>query len=155
MPTPLRVTFDTNTYTPIARPQLSKIITAGWPPTKDRILSKRRRLAWWYIQWCIRKLRIQAGIPEAAFMAEVLPNVSRVDLLLATGTNQARPAIPAGRQGLIKEALELGLRVLHGSRIAYGEVFGFDEVHWAADDRVPWGGTSDSEGRLSRDHFWS
>src|ERR1700719_2736751 len=72
---PIRVTFDTNAYSPVTRPQLSRIITTGWPLTADRLLSKKRRVAWWYIKWCIRHGRIRAAIPEAAFAAEVLPNV--------------------------------------------------------------------------------
>jgi hypothetical protein len=67
---PIRVTFDTNAYSPVTRPQLSKIITTGWPLTAARLLSKKRRVAWWYIKWCIRHGRIRAAIPEAAFAAE-------------------------------------------------------------------------------------
>jgi hypothetical protein len=56
---PIRVSFDTNAYSPVTRPQLGKIVMTGWwPLTRDRILSKKRRLAWWYIQWCIRRGRI-------------------------------------------------------------------------------------------------
>ena len=38
---PIRVTFDTRPYGSVTRPQLSKIITTGWPLTPDRLLSKK------------------------------------------------------------------------------------------------------------------
>ena len=135
--TPIRVTFDTNAYSPVTRPQLSKIITTGWPLTPDRLLSKKRRIVWWYINWCIRRGRIQAAIPEAAFAAEVLPNVDRLDLILAIGTRKAATiaVIPVGRLALIREAFKLGFRVLHGARIAYGELVQVQTDQWAPDDR--------------------
>jgi hypothetical protein len=136
---PIRVTFDTRPYGSVTRPQLSKIITTGWPPTPDRLLSKKRRVAWWYIKWCIRRGRIRAAIPEAAFAAEVLPNVDRISLLLAVGTPKAAspPLIPEGRRALIQEAFRLGFRALHGARIAYGDLVGVQASQWAQDDNFP------------------
>ena len=58
---PIRVTFDTGPYSSVTRPALSKIITTGWPLTPDRLLSKKRRVARWYIKWCIRRGRIRAA----------------------------------------------------------------------------------------------
>jgi hypothetical protein len=43
---PIRVSFDTNAYSPVTRPQVIKIITTGWPLTPDRLLSKKRRIVW-------------------------------------------------------------------------------------------------------------
>lgn len=136
---PIRVSFDTNAYSPVTRPRMSKIVTTGWwPLTADRILSKKRRIAWWYIRWCIRRGRIRAAIPEAAFAAEVLPNVDRIDFLLAIGTPRAAnpPSIPEGRRRLIQEAFALGFRVLRGGRIAYGEIVGVRDGQWAVDDDI-------------------
>lgn len=117
---PIRVSFDTNAYSSVTRPQLGKIVTTGWwPLTRARILSKKRRLAWWYIQWCIGRGRLRAGIPEAAFAAEVLPNANRIDLQLATGTPRAADPQPitSGRRELIREAFALGFRAQRGGRI--------------------------------------
>jgi hypothetical protein len=136
---PIRVSFDTNAYSPVTRPQLTRIITTGWwPLTADRLLSKKRRIAWWYIRWCIRRGRIQAAIPEAAFAAEVLPNVDRIDFLLAIGTPRAAnpPPIPEGRRRLIQEAFSSGFRVLHGGRIGYGEIVNVPPEQWAPDDDI-------------------
>ena len=66
MRTPIAVTFDTNTYSTIADPKISRLLEKWWPLNRDRWESKKRRLAWWYIQRCIHKGRIRAGIPEAA-----------------------------------------------------------------------------------------
>jgi hypothetical protein len=136
---PIRVTFDTGPYSSATRPALSKIITTGWPLTPDRLLSKKRRVAWWYIKWCIRRGRIRAAIPEAAFAAEVLPNEDRISLLLAVGTPKAAspPLIPEGRRALIHEAFRLGFRALHGARIAYGDLVGVQANQWAQDDDFP------------------
>jgi hypothetical protein len=152
---PIRVSFDTNAYSPVTRPQLGKIVTTGWwPLTRDRILSKKRRLAWWYIQWCIRRGRICAGIPEAAFAAEVLPNVNRIDFLLAIGTPRAAAPQPitSGRRELIREAFALGFRVQHGGRIAYGEIVDVQRDQWAADDKIDIRDRQDRHSKFVR-HF--
>jgi hypothetical protein len=136
---PIRVTFDTGPYSSVTRPQLSKIITTGWPLTPDRLLSKKRRVAWWYIKWCIRRGRIRAAIPEAAFAAEVLPNADRISLLLAVGTPKAAspPPIREVRRALIQAAFRLGFRALRGARISYGELVGVQTSQWAQDDNFP------------------
>ncbi len=136
---PIRITFDTNAYSSITQPQLTKLITTGWPLTPDRRHSKLRRIACWYINWCIRRGRIVAAIPEAAFAAEVLPNVDRIDLILAIGTSKAAnpPPIPEGRRALIQRALAMGFRVQRGARIAYGELVGVQRNQWASDDVFP------------------
>lgn len=136
---PIRISFDTNAYSPVTRPQLIKIITTGWwPLTRDRLLSKKRRIAWWYIRWCICRGRIRAAIPEVAFAAEVLPNVDRIDFLLAIGTPRAATPspIPDGRRRLIQEAFSSGFRVLHGGRIGYGEIVNVLPGQWVADDDI-------------------
>jgi signal transduction histidine kinase len=136
--TPLFVSFDTNAYSPVVRPQLGKVFTTGWwPLSRDRMLSKKRRIAWCYVQRCVRLGRIRAAIPEAAFASEVLPNAERIDFLLAVGTPRAAipPTIPDGRRALIKEAFGLGFTVLHAGRIGYGEIVGVSENQWARDER--------------------
>ena len=107
---PLFVTFDANTYSPVTRPQLNKIVTTGWPLTRARILSKRRRIAAWYFSWCIRRRRIRAGISEAALPAEAMQNSDRIKLLVATGTPRFRymPA-PEGLKAIVRDALEVGI----------------------------------------------
>jgi hypothetical protein len=152
MRTPIAVTFDTNTYSTIANPQIGRLRQKWWPMTRDRWLSKKRRLACWYIQWCIRKGRIRAGIPEAAFAAESLQNTQRVDLLLAVGTSTPPPAIPAVRQEIILQALQVGFRAMHGPRIGYGALPTFDLAHWAADERYPIGERQDRMSAFIR-HF--
>jgi hypothetical protein len=134
---PLYVTFDTNTYSPVAKPQLVKILQKNWPLTPDRLRSKKVRLAWWYLQLCIRKGRIVAAIPEALLAAEAHSNTDRVSLLLAVGTPKPRPAIPAIRRDLVRRALAVGFRVLHNPRIAYGAVFELRAGDWAHDLRFP------------------
>ncbi len=89
-PTPLRITFDTNTYGKVAYPYLIRAITAGWIPlTKDRRKSKLERAASWYLKWCVRRGRIRAAISEGVLSAEALPNAYRLTLLLAVGTPNA------------------------------------------------------------------
>src|SRR5258708_12168621 len=138
-PSPIRITFDTNAYSPITQPQLTRLITTGWRLTSDRRKSKLRRISSWYFNWCIRRGRILAAIPEAAFAAEVLQNIERIDLILAIGTSKAAnpPPIPEGRRALIQKALGMGFRVQHGARIAYGELVGVQRGQWASDDLFP------------------
>jgi hypothetical protein len=152
MKAPITVTFDTNTYSGIARPQLGKLFSKILPLTRDRLQSKRRRLAWWYIQWCIRKGRIRAGIPEAAFAAEALQNSDRVDLLLAVGTASPRPVIPQIRMTVIWRALQVGFRVMTGSRIAYGALPPINPSERAPDENYPIRERQDRMSRFIR-HF--
>lgn len=133
MKAPIAVTFDTNTYSTIADPKIGRLLEKWWPYNKDRWKSKKRRVCWWYIQRCIRKGRINAAIPEAAFAAESLRNTDRVDLLLSIGTSTQPPSIPPTRQEVISAALETGFRIMHGSRIGYGAQPKFAPGDWAAD----------------------
>lgn len=139
MNTPIAVTFDTNTYSTIADPKIARLLEKWWPLDKDRWGSKKRRIAWWYIQRCIRKGRILAAIPEAAFAAESLKNTDRVDLLLSIGTKSPPPSIPPTREKIIAAALATGFRILHCPRISYGALPAFTEAHWAPDTRYPIG----------------
>jgi hypothetical protein len=136
---PIGVTFDTGAYSRVTRPRLSKIITTGWPLTADRLFSKKSRIVWWYVKWCIRRGRIRAAIPEAAFAAEVLPNEDRIGLILAVGTRRAAnpPPIPEGRRALIQAAFRQGFRALRGGRIAYGDLVGVQASQWAQDENFP------------------
>ena len=151
---PIRITFDTNTYSPITRPQLRKAITTGWPLTPDRWLSKKKRVAWWYINWCIRRGRIVAGIPEAAFAAEVMPNVDRVAFIAAVGTPKVTTLITItdGRRALIQEAFRVGFRALHGARITYGQLVGVRADQWAPNGRFSLGDIQDRQSKFVR-HF--
>jgi hypothetical protein len=135
--TPIAVTFDTNIYSTIADPKIGRLLERLWSFDRNRWQSKKRRIAWWYIQRCIRKGRIHAAIPEAAFAAESLRNTDRVDLLLTVGTKTQRPAIPATRQEIIAAALATGFRVMHGPRIRYGALPTFGPADWAPDTRYP------------------
>jgi hypothetical protein len=133
---PLRVSFDTNAYSVVVRPQIIRVFTRGLKWTAGQRRSKKERVVWLYLQWCVRQGRIIAGIPEAAFQAEVLPHVDRIAFLLKIGTPAAAalPQIPAGRVALIRKAFKLGFRLLRGGRIAYGAVFDVAADDWAADD---------------------
>lgn len=139
MKTPIAVTFDTNTYSTIADPKIGRLLEKLWPLDRDRWRSKKQRIAWWYIQRCIRKNRINAAIPEAAFAAESLRNTDRVDLLLTVGTKTPPPNIPATRQEIIAAALATGFRIMHGPRIGYGALPTFGPADWAPDTRYPIG----------------
>jgi hypothetical protein len=137
MAAPITVTFDTNTYSTIADPKIGRLLEKWWPLDQDRWESKRRRIACWYLQHCIRKGRIEAAIPEAAFAAESLRNTDRVDLLLSIGTKRPPPTIPATRREIIAAALATGFRILHGPRIGYGALPTFTQADWAPDKRYP------------------
>ena len=152
MKTPIAVTFDTNTYSTIADPKIGRLLEKWWPLNRDRWESKKRRIAWWYIQRCIRKGRIHAGIPEAAFAAESLKNTDRVDLLLAVGTGTRPPAIPQIRQEIIEAALATGFWIMHGPRIGYGALPAFGPADWAPDTRYPIGERQARMSAFSR-HF--
>lgn len=152
MRTPIAVTFDTNTYSTIADPKIARLLEKWWPLDRDRWESKKRRFAWWYIQRCISKGRILAGIPEAAFAAESLRNTDRVDLLLTVGTKTPPPAVPPTRQEIIAAALATGFRIMHGPRIGYGALPTFGPADWASDTRYPIGNRQDRMSAFIR-HF--
>lgn len=152
MMTPVAVTFDTNTYSTIADPKISRLLEKWWPLDQDRWQSKKRRVACWYIQRCVRKGRITAAIPEAALAAESLRNQDRVDLLLSIGTNSRSPTIPPTRQEIIAAALATGFRILHGPRIGYGAVPTLTDADWALDTRHPIGERQKRMGAFVR-HF--
>jgi hypothetical protein len=132
---PVRVTFDTNTYSVAARPQLGRIFSSIWPVSKDRLKSIRDRFCWWYLNWCIRRGRIIAGIPEATLKSEVLPNVERVSALLAVGTAAAAtpPTIPETRRQIIEAAFDTGFAVLRSPRISWGALYPVPPEWWALD----------------------
>lgn len=117
------VTFDTNTYSNIAHPQPRRLLEKWRPLTRDRLKSKKQRIAWWYLSRCIRTGRIVAGIPEALLATEALQKVSRVQLILAVGTKAPRPPVPQGRIDLIEKALKLGFRVMGMPRIAHPPLY--------------------------------
>jgi hypothetical protein len=131
----LRVTFDTNTYSVVARPQIGRIFSKFWPLDKDRMVSMRNRACWWYLNWCIRRGRIIAAIPEASLKAEVLPNVQRVSALLAVGTAAAAtpPTIAPTRLEIIQAAFDMGFLVLRSPRIAWGALYPVPPERWAPD----------------------
>jgi hypothetical protein len=131
---PILVTFDTNSYSAVARPQVARLFTKLRPLSWARWTERLVRV---YVQWCIRRGRIVAAIPEAAFEAEVFRNIDRIDLILAIGTPRAAqlPKIPDVRRMIIDKAFEIGFRVMHGGRISYGEMIGVRLDQWAADQR--------------------
>lgn len=146
---PLYVTFDTNTYSSIANPQPRKLLEKWWPLDRDRWQSKKLRVKWWYIAQCIRKGRVVAGIPEALLATEALPNVSRIALLLSAGTPTPRPPVPAVRIKLIRQAIDLGFRVMHMPRIGHPSTYQVAVEEWSLDVRF-----SQSD-RLNRSHLFS
>jgi hypothetical protein len=131
----LRVTFDTNTYSAVGRPQINRIFSKLWPLDRARLKSMRDRACWWYLNWCIRRDRIIAAIPEPALKAEVLPNAQRVSALLAVGTSAAAmpPTIPPTRQEIIQAAFDTGFFVLRSPRIAWGALYPVPPERWAPD----------------------
>jgi len=122
---PIRTTFDTNTYSVVARPQVNRILINLWPLNRNRLNSIRDRLCWWYLNWCIRRGRIVAVIPEGVLKAEVLPIADRVSALLAIGTAEAAntPRIGQTRLEIIQAAFDAGFRVLRSPRIAWGALY--------------------------------
>jgi hypothetical protein len=132
---PIRVTFDSNTYSVVGRPQLSRLSRNVWPPSKQRLKSMRNRLCWWYLNWCIRRGRIIAGIPEGALKAEVLRNNDRLTALLAVGTPAAAalPEIAPTRQQIIAAAFATGFVVLRSPRISWGTLVAIPEGRRAPD----------------------
>jgi hypothetical protein len=135
MKTPLRVTFDTNTYSAVGRPQIDRIFSKLWPFDRTRFRSMRDRACWWYLNWCIRRGRIIAAIPEPTLKAEVLPNVQRVSALLAVGTQAAAtaPPIPPTRHDIIQAAFNTGFLVLRSPRIGWGSLYPVPPDRWAPD----------------------
>ena len=131
----LFVTFDTNTYSCIANPQPRKLLEKWAPMTRDRWKSKKQRVAWWYLSRCIRTGRIVAGIPEALLATEALQKVSRVQLLLAVGTQAPRPLVPQPRIDLIGKAIRLGFRVMRMPRIGHPPLYAVQDKERAVDAR--------------------
>jgi hypothetical protein len=154
VPAPLRVTFDTNTYSVVARPQLGRTFRNVWPVSKDRLKSIGNRLCWWYLNWCIGRGRIIAGLPEATLKAEVLPNVQRVSALLAVGTAAAAtpPTIPETRRQLIEAAFDTGFTVLRSPRISWGALYPVPQERWASDAIYSQSDRLDRESKFVR-HF--
>ncbi|MBL8714262.1 MAG: hypothetical protein JNM12_15330 [Alphaproteobacteria bacterium] len=133
---PICATFDTNTYSTVARPQFTKAFSK-LPINRDRLNSFIKRVHCLYLNWCIRRGRIVAGLPEPALSAEVLKIVDRIALLINVGTPQASnpPAVPATREEIIKAAFKTGFHVLRYPRIGYGAVYAVDK-HLFAVDRI-------------------
>ena len=136
MRTPVKTTFDTNTYSVVARPQVKRLVVNLWPLNRNRLKSIRDRLCWWYLNWCIRRGRIVAAIPEGVLKAEVVPIAERVSALLAVGTAAAAnaPRIGQTRLEIIRAAFDTGFRVLRSPRIAWGALFPVPEERWAPDE---------------------
>lgn len=148
----LFVTFDTNTYSSIANPQARKLLVKWRPMTRDRWKSKKQRIAWMYLNRCISKGRIVAGIPEALLATEALQQVSRVQLLLAVGTRASRPPIPQVRIELIRKAMKLGFKVMGMPRIAHPPLYEPTEDERAYDVRHTLGQRIDRAHAFGR-HF--
>jgi len=131
----LRVTFDTNTYSAVGRPQIDRILSKLRPLDRVRLKSMRDRACWWYLNWCVRRGRIIAAIPEASLKTEVLPNVQRVSALLAVGTPAAAtpPSIPPTRLEIIQAAFDAGFMVLRSPRISWGALYPVPPERWAPD----------------------
>lgn len=131
----LFVTFDTNTYTVIADPQPGKLLQKWWPMTRDRWRSKKQRIIWMYLNHCIRRGRIVAGIPEALLATEALAKISRVKLLLAVGTSAPPPSIPQVRINIIGKAIRIGFKVLAMPRIGHPPLYTPTKAEKAVDLR--------------------
>jgi hypothetical protein len=116
---PLYVTFDTNAYSVVARPQIGRTLTNFWPLNGDRIQSIINRICWWYLNRCIRKGRIIAGISQASLRLEALRNANRVQLLSATGRRPHGLVVPGIRAEIIRSALAIGMKILHSNRISF------------------------------------
>jgi hypothetical protein len=131
------VTFDTNAYSVVARPQVRRLFSKLWPLNRARLTSIRDRLCWWYVNWCVRSGRVIAAIPEGCLKAEIVPNVDRVALLFSIGTSAAKnlPAIPPIRQEIMRAAFDVGFVVLHSPRIGWGASVEIDRAQWAPDAR--------------------
>jgi hypothetical protein len=95
----------------------------------------RDRACWWYLNWCVRRGRIIAVIPEPTLKAEVLFNTQRVSALLAVGTAAAAtpPAIPPTGREIIEAAFDAGFLVLRSPRIAWGTLYSVPPERWAPD----------------------
>lgn len=148
----LFVTFDTNTYSRIADPQPRKLFQKWWPMTRDRWRSKKQRIAWMYLNRCIQKGRIVAGIPEALLATEALEKISRVQLLMAVGTNAPRPNIPQGRIDLIGKAIMIGFKVMGMPRIGHPPLYTPTDEEKAQDLRYNLGERIDRSHAFGR-HF--
>lgn len=132
---PLYVTFDTNSYSRVARPQIARLFNKTWPLTPDRIHSMAHRTYRWYLNRCIRKGRIVAAIAELSLQAEVLPNEMRVALIVSAGRRPHGLVVPPDRASLIQSALNMGFRILRNNRIAYAAVYPLTDADWAIDRR--------------------
>ncbi len=130
----LHVTFDTNTYSSIARPNIARLLSKLVPIGKVSWESRLRRLSWWYLRLSIRRGRIIAGIPEALLATEALSNKDRVALLLAVGTPAPRPPVPAGRLEIIAEAFTVGFRVQRMPRIGHPPLVELSDADYLPDE---------------------
>lgn len=130
---PLYVTFDTNAYSDVAQPRLLRIFTKIWSRNPAIWSHKLYRLQSWYLNRCVRLGRIVACIPEPALKVEVIPQTTRISLLIGTGTVNALspPAIDPIRQKIIESAFDSGFSVLRSPRIAYGAVYPVPVTRWA------------------------
>jgi hypothetical protein len=83
-----------------------------------------------------------------------MPNVDRVAFIAAVGTPKVTTlvTITDGRRALIQEAFRIGFRVLHGPRIAYGQLVGVQADQWASNGCFSLGDIQDRQSKFIR-HF--
>lgn len=120
----MRVTLDTNVFGPVASPEL-------YPDAPQRVALDK-------ICKQTEEGRIQAFISEASLTMEGLTHTDRIDVFIrAWATKQypiELPELPEPRKEVVRNALSLGLKVLHVPRIAIGSFYELSDKDWAADD---------------------
>jgi hypothetical protein len=114
---------------------MGRFFSKLWPISRQRLKAMRDRLCWWYLNWCIARGRIVAGIPEGVLKAEIIPTTDRVTLLLGIGTSAAStpPDIAETRKLIIQAAFDSGFRVLHSPAIGWGATVKIPDGRWMAD----------------------
>lgn len=153
-PKKLFVTFDTNVYSVVAKPNVSRAFPKFVSIKKSSWAAGWRRINWWYLNHCIRKGRLVAAIPEPALKAEALRGADRVSYLANLGTSRASalPEIPETRRNIIEAAFRTGFCVLRSPRLAYGAAYPVPDECWAEDSRHSQGERQNRDSMFVR-HF--
>ena len=120
----MRVTLDTNVFGPVSVPSL--------------YLDSPQITALQVIRREIESGNINPYISEASMSLEGLSHADRIDNFIRNWASEKYPIelpkLPTTRADVIRNALSLGIKVLHAPRIALGSFYELKEGDWARDE---------------------
>jgi len=129
----MKVTFDTNVFGPVSSPE-------EYPNEQQNKEIKQ-------IRESIKTKKIRGFISEASLKMEALAHSDRIDVYIRAIANRsiskADINLAQQRVNVIKNTLELGMKILHAPRIGYGSFYEINDDDWAQDELFPIGERQD------------